>query len=61
MAKPVILTVDDEPDVLDTIARDLRARYRDDFRVVKAGSGREALDAVVEFARRGTPVALLLV
>src|SRR5829696_5146802 len=61
MAKPVILTVDDEPEVLNTIARDLQAKYRGDFRVVKAASGREALDAVVEFTRRGTPVALLLV
>jgi thioredoxin reductase (NADPH) len=61
MAKPIIVTVDDEPEVLNTIARDLQAKYRDDYRIVKAASGREALDAVGEFTRRGTPVALLLV
>src|SRR4051794_26344221 len=61
MAKPVILTVDDEAEVLNSIARDLQSRYRASYRIVKAGSGQEALDAVAEFARRGTPVALFLV
>jgi thioredoxin reductase (NADPH) len=61
VSKPVILTVDDEAEVLNTIARDLQAKYRDDYRVVKARSGPEALEAVAEFTRRGTPVALFLV
>jgi thioredoxin reductase (NADPH) len=61
VAKPIIMTVDDEPQVLNTLARDLQAKYRDGYRIVKAGSGQEALDAVGEFTRRGTPVALFLV
>jgi thioredoxin reductase (NADPH) len=61
MSKPVILTVDDDPDVLRAIERDLRARYRSDYRVLKAGSGREALDAVEQLKRRGAPLALFLV
>jgi thioredoxin reductase (NADPH) len=61
MAKPIIMTIDDEPHVLNAIARDLQAHYQKDYRIVKAGSGAEALDAVREFKRRGTPVALLLV
>ncbi|MDF2968531.1 MAG: Response regulator receiver modulated FAD-dependent pyridine nucleotide-disulfide oxidoreductase [Nocardioidaceae bacterium] len=59
--KPVIITVDDEPHVLNAIARDLQAKYRDDYRIVQAGSGQEALDAVGKFTRRGTPVALFVV
>ncbi len=59
-SKPVILTVDDDPQVLGAVARDLRRRYSDDYRVVRSDSGQGALDAVQEFKTRGTPVALLL-
>ena len=60
MAKPIILTVDDEPQVLNAVERDLRRHYRGDYRIVKATSGREALDAVRELKRRNAPVALFL-
>ena len=58
--KPVILSVDDDPQVLGAVARDLRKRYGEDYRVVRASSGDEALQAVRELKERGTPVALLL-
>jgi thioredoxin reductase (NADPH) len=61
MAKPVVMTIDDEPHVLNAVARDLQARYQKDYRIVKAASGAEALEAVQEFKRRDTPVALFLV
>ncbi|MDN4474346.1 FAD-dependent oxidoreductase [Demequina sp. SYSU T00192] len=61
MAKPIILAVDDEPHVLNAVARDLQERYRGDYRIVKALSGQEALEAVQEFKRRGSAVALLVV
>jgi thioredoxin reductase (NADPH) len=61
MAKPVLLTVDDDPEVLAAIERDLRQHYRGDFRIVKAGSGREALEATRQLKQRGTPLALFLV
>ena len=60
MATPIILTVDDEPQVLNAIERDLRQHYRSDYRIVKAGSGAQALDALRELAQRNTPVALLI-
>ena len=41
MSKPIIMTVDDEPHVLNAIARDLQAHYRSEFQIVKAGSGDE--------------------
>ena len=61
MAKPIIMSVDDEPQVLNAIERDLRQYYRSDYRIVKAGSGAEALKAVEEFKKRNTPIALFLV
>jgi thioredoxin reductase (NADPH) len=59
--KPVILTVDDDPEVLGAVERDLRQHYRSDYRILKAGSGREALDAARQLRDRETPVALFLV
>jgi thioredoxin reductase (NADPH) len=60
VTNPVLLTVDDEPHVLGAITRDLQSHYRDDYRIVRAGSGAEALEAVRELKRRNTPVALFL-
>jgi thioredoxin reductase (NADPH) len=59
--KPVILAVDDDAAVLGAIERDLRQHYRADYRVVKAGSAAEGLEAAKELAVRNAPVALFLV
>ena len=61
MAKPVILTVDDEPLVLNAIERDLRRHYGRDYRIIKANSGEQALDTVRQLMQRGDPLALFLV
>ncbi len=61
MNKPVILTVDDDPEVLQAIARDLREKYAKDFRIIRANSGQKALDAVQQLKLRGDTVALFLV
>ena len=60
MSKPILLVVDDDPDVLNAIARDLRTKYGRDFRVLRAESGTVALELLRELKERGTPVALLL-
>jgi thioredoxin reductase (NADPH) len=59
MAKPTILTVDDDPMVSQAITRDLRSRYGADYRIVKASSGAEALSVLGELALRNRPVALI--
>ena len=61
MAKPVILTVDDDPDVLKSIERDLRKRYSENYRIMSANSGQAALDLLHRIQKRNDPVALLLV
>jgi thioredoxin reductase (NADPH) len=61
MTKPILLTVDDDPEVLSAIERDLRERYREDYLVLKARSGEEALQAAVEVQQRGKTIALFLV
>ncbi|PYU06078.1 MAG: fused response regulator/thioredoxin-disulfide reductase [Acidobacteria bacterium] len=60
MPKPVLLTVDDDPEVLRAVGRDLRKRYADRYRVVRADSGITALQSVQTLKRRNEAVALLL-
>ena len=61
MPKPILLTVDDDPEVLNAIERDLRQHFRTDYRIVKASSGAEALATVTELKQRGSQLALFLV
>jgi thioredoxin reductase (NADPH) len=60
MAKPVIVTVDDEIQVLNAVVRDLRQHFGGEYRIVKANSGAEALDTLRQLKKRNAPVALLL-
>ena len=60
MAKPIILAVDDEPQVLSAVERDLRQRYGKDYRIIKAGSGAEALSTTQQLKQRNAPIALFL-
>jgi thioredoxin reductase (NADPH) len=61
MAKPVLLTVDDDREVLRAIERDLRRKYAGDYRVLRAGSGQEALDIVRELKIRNNSIAMFLI
>jgi thioredoxin reductase (NADPH) len=60
MSRPVLMTVDDDPGVSRAVARDLRRRYGNDFRVVRAESGADALDALRELTLRGECTAAIL-
>jgi thioredoxin reductase (NADPH) len=60
MPKPVLLTVDDDPEVLRAIERDLRTRYSQQYRIMRADSGSAALSTLKELKARNNPVALLL-
>jgi thioredoxin reductase (NADPH) len=58
--RPAILAVDDEPTVLAAVARDLRRQFGEGYRIVRAGSGGEALELLSEMRRRGDAVALMI-
>ena len=60
MAKPVLLTVDDDSDVLRTIERDLRSKYGADYRVIGTDSPERAVDLLKQLKVRNDSVALLL-
>jgi thioredoxin reductase (NADPH) len=55
------MTVDDEPQVLNAIERDLRSHFRSEYRILKVGSGTEALDTVAQLKEREATLALFLV
>src|SRR5438045_9560308 len=60
MPKPVMLTVDDDPEVLRAIERDLRGHYAQKYRVMRANSGSAALSTLRELKARNNPVALVI-
>ncbi len=61
MTKPVLLTIDDDAEVLRAIERDLRRKYAGDYRVLRAESGTAAMEIVRELRLRNNTVALFLV
>src|SRR4029079_11898188 len=60
MNKSVLLVVDDDPQVLAAVRRDLRAKYRDMYSVFSAESGAAALDAIKELKARGASLAMVI-
>lgn len=60
MPAPAILTVDDEPEVLRAVERDLRRKYGKDYRVLGTDSGSSAIDLLKQLKTRGDTVALTL-
>jgi len=61
MPKPVLISVDDDPEVLRAVERDLRRKYADRYRVVRADSGAVALQTLQTLKKRNEAVSLLLV
>ncbi|PSR09094.1 MAG: fused response regulator/thioredoxin-disulfide reductase [Bacteroidetes bacterium] len=58
--QPIILSVDDDPQVLRSIKRDLRNQYRQDYRIISTESALQALEALAELKKNGEEVALFL-
>ena len=61
MGKPVMLAVDDDSQVLQSVGRDLRRKYGQQYRIVTADSGKSALEALRGLKLRDEPTALFLV
>jgi thioredoxin reductase (NADPH) len=60
MARPILLAVDDDVSVLEAVVQDLRRQYGATYRVMRAASGKAALDTLAQLKMRQEPVALLL-
>jgi thioredoxin reductase (NADPH) len=60
MARPILLSIDDDANVLEAVVQDLRREYGAAYRVMRAASGQAALDMLSQLKARQEPVALLL-
>ena len=60
MNRPAMLVVDDDPQVLAAVRRDLRARYRESYTVISAASGEEAVATIRELKARGDALAIVI-
>ena len=60
MNKPIILAVDDDPQVLRAIRQDLRNQYKDEYKILSTDNAQEALDSLLELKNKGEEVALFL-
>src|SRR5947208_8704833 len=60
MARPILLAVDDDVNVLEAVVQDLRRTYGAEYRIMRAASGQAALDTLGQVKAREEPVALLL-
>ncbi|HEY1743798.1 MAG TPA: FAD-dependent oxidoreductase [Granulicella sp.] len=60
MANPILLAVDDDVSVLETVVQDLRRKYGKDYRILRAASGQAALDVSQQLKERGDVIALFL-
>jgi thioredoxin reductase (NADPH) len=60
MPKPVLLAIDDDVSVLETVVQDLRRKYGQHYRILRAASGQAALDVAEQLRQRGDTIALFL-
>src|SRR5579863_3017986 len=60
MARPILLAIDDDVNVLEAVVQDLRRQYGSEYRVMRAAGGQPALDTLTQLRQREDPVALLL-
>lgn len=60
MKKPIIFAVDDDPQVLRAIVRDLKGKYRKNYRIISTDSAKEAIEVQKELRKKGEDVALMV-
>jgi thioredoxin reductase (NADPH) len=60
MALPIIFAIDDDQQVLRALSRDIRAKYREQYRLLSTASVREALDALKDLKNKGETIALFV-
>ncbi|GEP95794.1 FAD-dependent oxidoreductase [Chitinophaga cymbidii] len=60
MNLPIILCIDDDAQVLRAIVRDLKARYRNEYRIISTTVVQEALDSLLEMKNKGETIAMFI-
>jgi thioredoxin reductase (NADPH) len=60
MSQPIIFSIDDDQQVLRAIGRDLKSKYRQDYKILSSDSVKEALESLVELKNKGENIALFI-
>lgn len=60
MSLPIIFSIDDDPQVLRAISRDLKNKYRSEYRILSTTSANEALESLPDLRNSGENIALFL-
>ncbi len=60
MKKPIIMAVDDDPQVIRAVSRDLRKQYKKEYRIISTDSAKEALESLSELKNQGQEIALFV-
>jgi len=60
MDKPIIFSIDDDQQVLNAIARDLKAKYSREYKIISTTSAREALERITELKNEARPIAMFV-
>ena len=60
MNQPILFVIDDDEQVLRALTRDLKNKYRQDYRVLSTSSAKEALDGLLELKNKGVSVARVI-
>ncbi len=61
MKKPILFALDDDPQVLRAVTRDLKSKYQKEYRILRTSSPKEGLEVLVELKKKGETIALFLV
>ncbi len=61
MKKPIIFALDDDPQVLRAVTRDLKSEYRKEYRIMSTDSANDALEALIDLKKKNEVIALFLV
>lgn len=61
MKKPIIFALDDDPQVLRAVTRDLKSKYRKEYRIMSTESANDALEALADLKKKNEVIALFLV
>ena len=60
MNLPIIFSIDDDPQVLRAITRDLRSHFRNDYRILSTTSAKEALESLLDLKNKSEAIALFI-
>jgi len=60
MERPIIFSIDDDPQVLRAITRDLKTMYGKEYKIISTSSANEALESLTDLKNSSDVVAMFV-